>query len=274
MNAPEFTMEWFGPDEASRFLEGQHTNRRIKPALVEQLVRDIQNGDYRFDGNCIKYDAHGRGLDGQNRATAVVESGLAIQTGVMRGLDPSAMQTMDTGRPRTASDVLAIAGGVNTKAVAALAQAIYLYREGGITLGSRTLVPSARLSPRQVLEASRLEPSIQRVASWAHTVAKGLRPMTQTGIGLIAHEWPRGRGEAMDFFDHVALGADLRVQSPELALSALLRKQAPLAHRNRTYTDPMLTAIAAIALGKSVSGAKVRLLRAPSGASFPIFDDL
>ncbi len=99
------------PEEATRLLELNTLNRPLNEQHVRRIATQIKEGKWRFNGDTIKISDDNKVLDGQHRLWACVESKLAIQTIIVRGVEREAFATIDTLRkPRSGADVLALNG--------------------------------------------------------------------------------------------------------------------------------------------------------------------
>lgn len=115
---PTVGLETITPEEASILLRLNTRNRKINETLVDELVRQIQAGEFLLNGDTVRLSwPVGDGeiklpilLDGQHRLRAIEKSGVALETIVVRGLDPKTQVTIDTGRKRTTADNLRIEG--------------------------------------------------------------------------------------------------------------------------------------------------------------------
>lgn len=107
---PVVTLETITPDLAIALLGTNVHNRHVKPSLKLRLTNAMRRGDWRLNGETIKVSTDGALIDGQHRLLAVVDSGVTIQTLVVRGLSSDTQQTVDIGRTRTVADVLALEG--------------------------------------------------------------------------------------------------------------------------------------------------------------------
>jgi hypothetical protein len=83
------------------------------------LVTALKAGDWRVNGDTIKFDEDGLLIDGQHRLQAIITSGLPVQTYVIRGLPRGSFDTLDIGKPRTPADTLSSLGYSQTIALAA-----------------------------------------------------------------------------------------------------------------------------------------------------------
>ena len=118
------------PDVAEQMLGKNQKNRTVSKGLVNAYARDMQTEDWRFTGEAIKFDKHGKLIDGQHRLRACVKAGKPFQTLVLRGLEPEAQEVLDSGRSRTAADALAINGHAGTFRLAASIRNLLFLKEG------------------------------------------------------------------------------------------------------------------------------------------------
>lgn len=115
------------PSLAERWLKANTRNRRLYPADVAKLARDMREGRWRFTGEPIKFDWNHVLLDGQHRLSAIVESGVSLQMLVIFDLEPESQELMDIGKSRTVGDVLSLRGESNGKSLGAIARLCWLY---------------------------------------------------------------------------------------------------------------------------------------------------
>ncbi len=117
------------PQLAEKILERNTLNRPLKKGHAERLTRDMKNDKWRMNGETIKITTDGQLLDGQHRLWAVIESGKTVPMLIIEGLDPECMPTIDTGRPRSFGDVLAIDGKRNVTTAASALRWLHWYRQ-------------------------------------------------------------------------------------------------------------------------------------------------
>jgi len=108
--APTFKIETITPKLAAKYLEANKGNRPLTRATARNYAEEIRLGQWLFNGEAIKFDSNGVLVDGQHRLLAVTLADRSIDTLVIRGLDPEAFKTLDTGRQRSMGDVLALRG--------------------------------------------------------------------------------------------------------------------------------------------------------------------
>ena len=119
----------YTPEVAREILEHRNpTNRKIGSVRVDAYARQIANGTWRAENPAtISFDGDGNLLDGQHRLAAIVQTGIATTVRTVTGVPREAMSEIDTGRPRSASDVLAISGFKNTTTLAAAIKRMILW---------------------------------------------------------------------------------------------------------------------------------------------------
>lgn len=103
-----------GPDQASKWLEVNISNRTVRPSRVKQYAEAMSHGQWLYTADPIRFDEDGRLIDGQHRLMAVVRSEATIEMQVVRGLSREAQDAVDTGAARTASDALKVRGFKHT----------------------------------------------------------------------------------------------------------------------------------------------------------------
>ena len=106
-------IEKITPSKAATYLETNRDNRPLRKNEVQRYVNLIKNGEFLNDGNAIKFDEEDNLLDGQHRLHAIVLAGEAVEMVTIRGLSTAARNVLDTGRGRTWSDALYMAGEKN-----------------------------------------------------------------------------------------------------------------------------------------------------------------
>lgn len=94
------------PVMAAYALENAAPNRPVKPSAIEEFSGIMKDDDWALNGETIKFNIEGLMFDGRNRLTACVRSGKPFRSLVIYGLSINAMDTVDIGIVRSASDIL------------------------------------------------------------------------------------------------------------------------------------------------------------------------
>jgi hypothetical protein len=85
-------------------------NRPTKPVGIKRLVHEMENDDWHITNQGIGFSKDGCLIDGQNRLLSILQSGKAIVTLVVYGLEPRAQQKVDRHSRRSLADSLLLAG--------------------------------------------------------------------------------------------------------------------------------------------------------------------
>lgn len=120
-------IEKIGPDRARELLSLNTGNRKMSDRHVNRLSLDIEKGQWKLNGETIKISKSGELLDGQNRLTAILKTGIPCDNIVVSGLDDSVFTTIDIGRSRSVADMIHIEKIPNATAIAAGAALVFKY---------------------------------------------------------------------------------------------------------------------------------------------------
>lgn len=100
------------PTDAKNILENHNKlNRNRNKSHVEALLKNMQNGTWRFNGDTIRFDKDGNLIDGQHRLAALAEYGKSLPMIIIKGFDNDTIKTIDQEiKPRNLNDLLRIDG--------------------------------------------------------------------------------------------------------------------------------------------------------------------
>lgn len=99
----------FSPEECQLILDELNTNNRGISAPVEGRYRTkVSNGQWRFNGDSVRFDNRMILLDGQTRLQAHAWAKRPMLAVCVEGLDPGVMPTIDVPRRRSLRDALVI----------------------------------------------------------------------------------------------------------------------------------------------------------------------
>lgn len=98
------------PATATRWLELNSANRRLRPRAVEQYARDMASGKWEPKPSAICFDETNRLRNGQHTLSAIVKSGTTQSLLVARGVPIKSIAVMDIGIHRTLNDIGAMLG--------------------------------------------------------------------------------------------------------------------------------------------------------------------
>ena len=112
---------------AERFLERNTDNRPIRRGDIEELKVALTSGLFTYTHQGIAFDVRGVLQDGQQRLTAIAESGIPTLMQISVGMPVENFDVVDTGRRRSYGDVLAKEGFHNVNKLGAQCRMIYIY---------------------------------------------------------------------------------------------------------------------------------------------------
>ena len=117
---------------AKDYLSRNHQNRKVNNATLNFYKQQMINGSWKENGEPIIIDADGVIKDGQHRLLAVKETGIPYTVPVISQVNTDVMDTIDTGKNRSASDVLQLEGFKYSTLLAASIKSILLgkYSDG------------------------------------------------------------------------------------------------------------------------------------------------
>lgn len=233
-------VETITPEIAKTMLGENVNNRRISRDNVNLFAREIRNGEWRFNGEAIKFGKDGRLLDGQHRLLAVIAADKPLTTLVIRGLEDETQQTMDSGKTRTLGDVLTLRGEKNS------------------TRGEIISFIDQTPQLADVLAASRAF----RSQSGDMLTSSMFASLWWT----FAHI---DTDAANRFFMSLASGANLQADDPILILRNTLMAQPHKAGRSARDNRVRIAALTIKAWNKWRKGKPLRQLKFSAGESFP-----
>lgn len=214
------------PELAEQWLEHNDSNRNLKPANVSRFTRDMQRGAWSFIGDPIRLsepDENGVEylLDGQNRLTSVVASGIPQPFMVFRGLTRETQVVMDSGTSRSVADTLRMAQHNRSSQLAAAARIIWAIGLGAERFSS-TRDAATNTEIIALLKSNPLIEASLKDIEGVHAKSKLRYP-----VGTVMHYFGMVREPDMtqEFFHRIRSGADMREGDPVLSF------------RNRTASE-------------------------------------
>lgn len=196
------------PQKAGLLLDKNTENRRVTSNHVLFLSKQMASGDWLDNGETIKISKDGILLDGQHRLNAVIHSGVTVEMLVVYNLNASTFGTIDTGRKRSAADILYKHKKKNHVHLASTAKMIIYFR----TVGSKNEDFNSRyVTNNQVAEMSLnnlvLQSSVSK-CSGLKTVKIILTPSISAFLHYIFSGYDAKIAE--DFFDILDKGTSER----------------------------------------------------------------
>ncbi|MFI6737421.1 hypothetical protein ACIBI9_31235 [Nonomuraea sp. NPDC050451] len=225
---------WFediGPSRADELLKTYKVDyRKFRPSYAEGLARDMENGNWNFDGSPIRIDIEENLFDGQHRLNAVRKSKTTQRFCVIAGLPVKAYDTTDSGLARTYADSLRRRGYNNVSMRTALIKLIDRWNNG-LSLGDT----KRRTPPELDAVHNKNMDSI----NWAisNTVSTSYKVDMPPAMVAFAW-WSLGQLDTTDcktFMVGVAEGENLRKGQPIYTLRERLRNDAEERYTRNEY---------------------------------------
>lgn len=216
---------WLTPDLAAELLGDMASNRKLNQGRVNKITQDIINGEYTLNPNPIVMDDQGRLIDGQHRCSAVVQSETPIQVLFARGFPSSAMDVIDTGKPRSAGDIMSIEEMpiANKTHVAAAAKLMIMYRTKPEKIWQSALHPSVVAVVQEVKsDIERYAAAASRAKAIMAGMPKGRGKFNSAGAlaaALMLIEEHSHNLDLLESFEHgLKTGEMLQLGDPRLTI--------------------------------------------------------
>lgn len=213
------------PELATKLLQSNEGNRKLSDRGIQFLYSQMVSGDWMITADTIKIGKTGRLLDGQHRLQALIKYGKPLDMFVAEGLDEKVFTVLDTGKNRTASDILSMKGYKNSNNVAGAVRAILLFNEGVYAAGKAGKVGKA--TNTAILKFADENPSIHEVISHTFTIYRQFRFMSHSALTMLY--WvlsKKNQIQCDNFFEKYATGIDLGATSPIRHLRERLLKDS------------------------------------------------
>ena len=264
-NTVTTTMTTVTPEQASEWLANNTHNRKLRTHQVAAMVRDIQEGRWKWNGDSIKFAKDGTLLDGQHRLHAIVESGQPIEMLVINGLDKATQATMDTGAKRSGADVLKLNGEKNYTVLAAALRSAILWDAGIRNMGGGNRVTTNG----DLVDYLEAHPEMRNHVEAYNTLRRGLRLPASVGVTAIKLFTEIDAEDAKYFFERLASDEGHYRGEPIFEARRLLKEDEATASNTRAgRTSTWKMAILIKAWNKYRNGETVKQLSyRPGGAN-------
>jgi len=186
---------------------------------VDFLTNVIKRGEWKMNGDSIKFDKSGVLIDGQHRLFAVVFSQVAVSMLVVRGLEREAQETIDIGAKRSLGDALKLRGEKNSTCLAAIIAYHWRMETGNVR------VVGVRPTIAQAIAHLEANPALRD----AMDNTQGLRKRFRLSPAMTAAVWYElssiNAEDAQDFLDRLNTGTGLEENSPIHRLRSWMERQ-------------------------------------------------
>ncbi len=219
-------------------------NRPVIKGQRDKIIKVLQDGHWKFNGETIIFDREGHLKDGQHRLGACADTGISIDTLVVFGMEPDVFDTIGRCKPRDLKDDLGLEGEMDVFVLAACLRLIYAYESGE---RNRSLFSAANdsITLRAYL---RDHPEIRKSAATAHQCNRdsgSYLPIAPRVVGACHYLFGlKDAGQRDKFFESLRSGIDLHDGDPILALRNRVfidRSQASKVALIRRYIDTTYT---------------------------------
>ena len=141
------------PELAENYLKFNKKNRKLSSNNIQFLVNEMKNDRFIENGEAIVFDKNGYLKDGQHRLHSILKSKKSYFIPVVRGVNPIAMATYDTGKNRSSADVLSLNGFKYSALISTFIVSISRYSQKKSKAGSKSgLNRSDKLTNQQILQ--------------------------------------------------------------------------------------------------------------------------
>ncbi len=248
------TIESIDPAAAERYMETAAANRHRCQRHISELAEDMAARRWDLNGTPIVFDWHGRLIDGQHRMLAIIRAGVPVRMAVVRGVDPDAFKTIDSGRKRSAADVFGTLGKKYRHELSGAVVFLYNYLNGSKVV---------RLNIHERLSTLKAHPGLEDSVAFCKS---NIAHFPQTPLS-VAHYLTSPHAAMRDgFFAAVATGVNLSVGAPALALRNAFVSHMTSDKKTPTHT---LLGLTIKAFNAHARGVLIHKLALKDGEAFP-----
>lgn len=213
------------PEIANKLLGQNNGNRKLSYRNVQFLYSQMASGNWMLTADTIKIGSNGRLMDGQHRLQALLKYGKPLEMFVAEGLDDNVMPVLDTGKNRTAGDVLSMNGFKSSNNIAGAVRVILLFNQGVYAVDKAGKISKA--TNASILKFTEENPEIHEVMTYVNGIYRQFRFMTQSNLAMLYWVLSKKNATQCDiFFEKYATGIELGVTSPIRHLRERLLKNS------------------------------------------------
>lgn len=190
-------IEIITPDKAKSYLENNYARQRnLSESHIVHLAQQMKAGQWMSNGEPIIFASNGNLIDGQHRLKAIIRSGVSIETLIVEGVDEESFVTINSGKPRSLSNVLAIKNIPNYNNISTCVYGVMNYRralkvtrtikEGNDTWKQIGGSLSASVRPSKIDIVTEYEKHSDEYQHAIHLSAKSKKIMPMGPLSIIA----------------------------------------------------------------------------------------
>lgn len=204
------------PETAVNWLRNNTSNRPLSEKKINQNLSQMKSGKWKLTTDAIGWDTGNKLINGQHRLHAVVRYGKPVSFLVARGLDPDAFNVIDTGKNRTASDILATNGYGRTGLLSSVVRFVMTYSKGKIYESVNSGQKELGINHQDILDfVETHKKTLVEILDVAHNVTTQFKGLPARFVGGLYWQFSKlDRDASMEFFTSFASGAGLQKDDP------------------------------------------------------------
>lgn len=235
------------PELAKLYLARNFSGQRnLMASSVNYLAQQMQSGQWKLNGESLKFDKDGNLIDGQHRCAAVVKSGISIPILIVEGLSKDVNLTIDDGVKRTRGNIMAMRGIANYNTVSSIVMGVMNYRRalGANSGAGGSLNTAIRPSKIDMINEYERHPSEYQHSLHLAKKAKSLAAPSALGIvaALSIIDGEQERDLVDMFYESLSTGLNIGTESPVYKLRERLIKNKGSIARLSSHQLILLTA--------------------------------
>ena len=252
------------PEMAQKWLDKNiKNNRNLSTKNMAAILADFEKGKWNGDnGETIKFDVNGKMTDGQHRLSAIVKWNKPVQTHVMFGVSLDGFVTMDTGKRRSAGDMLKIQGFSYVREIPSMIQTSEALLQG------KYLLPTPMTNSEILQMALKSKKDFEHICKKACTFNHRYKPVTKAEFGAIFRVFKMiDYTEANLFLEMVSNGINLDSNHPAFVLRKVFSQE--LFAKSRKLSPKERMAYLILAWNAFMEGREVKKFKWSIQDTFP-----
>jgi hypothetical protein len=207
------------PKIAEDLLKLNSSNRKVSERAIRSYVKQMETGEWKFTGDPIQVSKTNKLLNGQHRLMAIIKSQLAFDFVIISDLDDDVFNVLDTGKNRSAADVLSVNGVENFALVSSISKFIINYRKGNFESASKFSAKDTLITNSNVEKFVESNPEIIDVALTTKEYCKKFKLIAASTMGAMYFLFQEKDSiKVNQFFDKLVYGLNLEKGCPIRAL--------------------------------------------------------
>lgn len=211
-NGVTVSLKTITPEMAIKFLESNTQNRKLSQNQVLFYYKQMKAGEWHSTGDTIKFTKEGKLIDGQHRLSAIIKFAQPVKMFVAENLDAEAFDVLDTGKSRTASDILSANGAEKANHLASISRFVLLFQGGIFSHGWHK---DKSPTNHDINLFNTKYPELIEILAFVMKMYRDFRYMPISVLGALYFLFSRkNQTKADEFFYQYSTGLDLKKTSP------------------------------------------------------------